>query len=395
MISDKRVLKILSKGKPVPKNKIWYGEPNLASYYGKKEINAVMKVLRESKHWSVGFGPNPLEILTFEKDFAKFCDVKYAIAVSNNGDGFDMVLQTLNLKKNDEIIAPSINFKAWHMAMMRYECKFVFCDINLNTMNIDTNDLEKKINSKTKAICPVHMGGIACDIDKIDSIARKYSKKFGTKIRVIYDAARAAGVNYKKRKVGGGGYCEIFSFHGAKLMTTLGEGGMITTNNKNLWKSYGGEYSWGMNYRMSKVEAAFGIQQLKNLNKMNNQRINAANKRIKYLSGLKNIILPVDPDYSKSVYYLFPILISNKWSYKERDHIIKILENEYGIVCSIPKFINKRWKYINKKLGVPKLPVTEDFYNRVFCPMIHPLLTKEQELYISSSIIFVVRQILR
>tara|TARA_B100001057_G_scaffold499567_1_gene610738 strand:+ start:3290 stop:4501 length:1212 start_codon:yes stop_codon:yes gene_type:complete len=399
MISNSQVLNILSNGKPEPKNKKWYGEPNLGSYYGKEEINAVNKVLRDSKHWSNGFGPNSSEITTFEKDFANYCNVKYSIAVSNNGDGFDMVLSTLNLTTKDEIIAPSINFKAWHMALHRYRCKMVFCDIDINTMNIDLTDLEKKITSKTRLICPVHMGGIACDVDKIDILAKKYSKKYGTKICVVYDSARAAGVNYKKSKVGNGGLCEIFSFHGAKLMTTFGEGGMITTNNKSLWnklkemQSYGGEYSWGLNYRMSKVEAAFGIEQLKRLDEMNNKRIRVAKRRISNLKGLKNIILPSNPDYSQSIYYLFPILVDTDWGYKERNYIIETLEKKYDIVCSIPKFINKRWKFISQNYGIPELKNTEDFYNRVFCPIIHPLLNKKQELFISSAIINTINQI--
>ena len=109
---DKTFIKnTLQKGKPEPKIK-WFGEPNLGSFYDKKEIDAVVKVLKESKHWSVGFGPNPIEVKKFENAFAKYCGTKYAIAVSNNGDGFDMVLNTLNLKPSDEIIAPALNFKA-------------------------------------------------------------------------------------------------------------------------------------------------------------------------------------------------------------------------------------------------------------------------------------------
>ena len=96
MLDKLFIKKILKNGKPEPKTK-WFGEPNLGSFYDKKEINAVIKVLKESQHWSVGFGPNPKEVKIFENNFAKYCGTKHAIAVSNNGDGFDMVLNSLNL----------------------------------------------------------------------------------------------------------------------------------------------------------------------------------------------------------------------------------------------------------------------------------------------------------
>ena len=139
MLDKLFIKKILKNGKPEPKTK-WFGEPNLGSFYDKKEINAVIKVLKESQHWSVGFGPNPKEVKIFENNFAKYCGTKHAIAVSNNGDGFDMVLNTLNLKPNDEIIAPALNFKAWHMVLLRYKCKCIFVDIDPKTLNIDVND---------------------------------------------------------------------------------------------------------------------------------------------------------------------------------------------------------------------------------------------------------------
>ena len=159
-------------------------------------------------------------------------------------------------------------------------------------------------------------------MDRIDKIANLYSKKNKNKIYVIYDSARATGGNYKNRKIGTGGYCEIFSFHTAKLMTTLGEGGMITTNNYQLaqklyeMRSYGGENSWGMNYRMSKLQAIFGIEQLKKLDNLNNLRIKNSKRRYKYLKDCPQLILPKNTNYSKNIYYLFPLMLSPKFKKK-------------------------------------------------------------------------------
>ena len=398
MLDDAFVQKILKKGKPQPKVK-WFGEPNLGSFYDKNEINAVLKVLKNSKDWSIGFGPNPLEVKKFENDFARYCGTKYAVAVSNNGDGFDMVLNTLNLKANDEVIAPALNFKAWHMVLSRYKCKCIFADIDPKTLNIDINDLEKKITKKTKVIIPVHLTGLSCDIDTIDELAKIYTKKNKNKIYVIYDSARAAGGNYKNRKIGIGGYCEIFSFHTAKLMTTMGEGGMITTNDRNLadklyqMRSYGGEESWGMNYRMSKVQAVFGIQQLKKLDKLNNLRIINAKRRDNNLRFYEDFVIPEDTQYSNNIYYMYPLMLSSKYTEPQRNKLIHILETKFGIVCSVPKFINERWKYIGKKFGIPKLINTKFVTDRILCPIMHSKINEDQENYISSALIVSVRKI--
>jgi perosamine synthetase len=392
MLDKNFIKKTLKNERPRPKTK-WYGEPNMGSFFDKKEINAVLIALKKSMHWSVGFGPNPLEVKKFENDFARYCGTKYAVAVSNNGDGFDMVLNTLNLKPNDEVIAPALNFKAWHMVLLRYNCKCIFVDIDPETLNIDLKDLEKKITKKTKVILPVHLTGLSCDIDSIDKLAKTYSNKNKNKIYVIYDSARAAGGNYKNRKIGIGGYCEIFSFHTAKPMTTMGEGGMITTNDRNLadklfqMRSYGGEESWGMNYRMSKLNAAFGIEQIKKLNLFNNLRRKNSKRRDANLKGCDEFILPKDTKYSKNIYYLYPLMLAAKYNEKKRDQLVKILEKEYGIVCSVPKFINKRWKYIKKKFGIPKLKNTKFVANRLLCPIMHPLINEEQENYISSALL--------
>ncbi len=398
MLDKNFIKKTLKKARLKPKTK-WFGEPNLGSFYDKKEIDAVVRVLKKSKHWSIGFGPNPIEVKKFENDFAKYCGTKHAIAVSNNGDGFDMVLNSLNLKPDDEIIAPALNFKAWHMVLLRYTCKCIFVDIDPKTLNVDLDDLEKKITKKTKAILPVHLTCLSCDMDSIDELANFYSNKNNNKIYVIYDSARAAGGNYKNRKIGTGGYCEIFSFHTAKPMTTMGEGGMVTTNSDylakelNQMRSYGGEEFWGMNYRMSKLQAVFGIEQIKKLDRSNNLRIKNSKRRDANLKGCKKFILPSDTKYSKNIYYMYPLMLSKDYNEFQRDKLAKLLEKKYGIVCSIPKFINKRWKYIQKKFGVPKLKYTKFVTERLLCPIMHPQINEKQENYISAALIDSVNKI--
>ncbi len=390
MLASNQIEKILTK-RPKP-NSIWFGEPNFGSYYTISEINSLKSLIIKSNLWDEGFGPRPKEIEVFERNFANFTNVSNAIAVSNNGDGFEMVLRTIDLKKNDEVITPSLNFKAWLMVMHKFNLKVKFCDVDVSTLNMNIDDLEKKITSKTRIICPVHMGGISCDTKGIDEIARYYSKKFGRKIYVIYDSARAVGVHNNAKPIGCYGDCEIFSFHGAKLMTTLGEGGMITTNNRSLSKklfamrSYGDEKTWGMNYRMTKIGAFMGNLQLKRINKMNMERIKISNKRIDFLKGLSEIDLPEKTKKYENIFYLFPILLKKEYGTKERDKIINYLEKKHKIVCSIPKHINKRWDFVKKNYGIPNLPNTDYIYERIFCPIIHPKINNIQNKYISAAI---------
>jgi perosamine synthetase len=399
MLDSKIRKKVISKGKPQPSDIPWYGEPNLGSIYGEDEIEAVVEVLRKSSHWSVGFGPNPEEIDAFENTFAAYCGANYAIAVSNNGVGFDMVLKAMEIEPGDEIITPALNFKAWHMAMIRHGCKVVFCDINQHSLNIDPVDVEKRITPKTRVICPVHLAGVPCQMDKLESLSIKYQSKKHGPIKVIDDAARAAGVNYEHGKVGSKGWASIFSFHSAKLMSTLGEGGMVTTNDSKLaaklkgMRNYGGENGWGLNYRMSKVQAFVGIVQLKKLDLMNEMRKRVAMRRTEYLSGMNAIVLPEKMNYPDHVYYLYPVIFKPDWAGERRDRFLKILEKEYGVFCSIPKVLYKRWPYIASMCGSPKMRISEDIGERIFCLPMHPDLTEEQELYISSAVIEAINNI--
>ena len=160
--------------KPYPSKLDWYSEPNLGSYFDHREINAVMKCLKNSNKWHQGFNPYPVEIYKFEKEFEKKFDVRNANSVCNNGLGFDLLLSILNIKPGDEIITPALNFKAWQMSIIKRNIKTKFCDVELETLNLCKEDLLKKINNKTKVICPVYLGGHSCDCDEIQEIANEF-----------------------------------------------------------------------------------------------------------------------------------------------------------------------------------------------------------------------------
>ncbi len=385
---------ILSKGKPEPKDVPWWGEPNLGGWYTEAEVDAAVGAIRGSMDWTEGFGPNSKVIEEFENAFAKYCGAKYAIAINSCGTGLNMAMMCLDLEPGDEVICPAINYKAAHLAIIREGGKVVFCDIDPKTLNLDPEDVEKRITPRTRAIFPVHMTGLPAPIDELLDIAEQHPHSKHGSLKVIGDAARCCGATYRGTKVGSKAWMTVFSFHTQKLMTTLGEGGMITTNDPVVAdrlrdiRQFGGEEDWGSNYKMTNVQAAVGLVQLNRLDEMNRHRRDAAHRRSKLLSGTPELILPYEPLDCEHVYYLYPILVQPDWAGDKRDKIISIMREKFGIVCSIsnpPTYL--RWPYIAKTCGVPRLEVSEDIGKRLFCPPLHPLLTEEQELYICASLL--------
>ncbi len=387
---------ILSKGKPEPKDVPWWGEPNFGGWYTEAEIDAVVKAIRSSMHWSVGFGHGGLsdEIEKFENAFAEYCGVKHAIAITSCGVGLDIAMMCLDLEPGDEVITPAINYKASQMAILGQRGKVVFCDIDSKTLNVDPDDVERKITPHTRAICPVHQTGLSAPMNELLDISERHPHPKHGPLKIIGDAARASGAGYKGTKVGAKGWLTAFSFHSQKLMTTLGEGGAITTNDSKLAQRirdinhFGGEYGWGSNYRMNKVQAAAGIVQLSRLDEMNGMRRKLAYRRNALLGDEPEIILPYEPPGYEHVYYVYPILVQPEWAGEKRDKILSIMEKKFGIVCSVtnrPTYL--RWPYIAKMCGNPKLKVSEDIGQRLFCPPLHPLLNEEQELYICASLL--------
>jgi len=394
MIDARERKNILAKGKPEPKAVPWWGELNFGGWYTEAEITAAVEAIRESMHWSVGFGPNPKTVKDFEDIFAQYCGAKHAIAITNCGVGLDMAMVCLDLQPGDEVICPAINYKASQMAILGRGGKVVFCDIDPKTFNLDPEDVEKRITPRTRAICPVHQTGLAAPIPELLDIAGRHAHPVYGSLKIIEDAARSCGARYNGHRVGSESWITAFSFHSQKLMTTLGEGGAVTTNDSALAArlrdmcNYGGEDGWGVNNRMNKVQAAVGLVQLSRLDEMNGMRRKAAYRRNALLDGVPEIILPYEPFGYEHTYYVYAILVQPEWAGTKRDKIIAILRDKFGIVCSITNLPTyQRWPYIARNCEFTPLPVSEEIGRRLFCPPLHPLLTDEQELYISASLL--------
>lgn len=245
-----------------------------------------------------------------EKEFAKFCGVKYAVLTNNGTTGLHLALETLGIKKGDEVIIPDLTFIATANAVAYIGAIPVMVDIDSKTLCIDASKIESAINNKTKAIIPVHLYGHPANMDEINEIAKRHN------LLVIEDAAEAHGAKYKGRVVGGLADCGVFSFYGNKIITT-GEGGAITTNNFETYErakflrdhamSKSKRY-WhteiGYNYRMTNLQAALGLAQLKRIDEIISSRINIYNNYKKYINTSDSVRLNYNASWAESVHWL-------------------------------------------------------------------------------------------
>lgn len=300
------------------------------------DIKAVVNVLRSD--WLTQ-GP---AVKQFEESLAKYCNAKYAIAVSNGTAALHLAYLAADLEKNDEIVTTPNTFAATSNMLLAVGAKPVFCDIRLDNHNIDEAKIEKLITPRTKAIVPVHFGGHPCDMNKIMTLAKKYN------LLVIEDACHALGASYKNKKIGGIGDMSIFSFHPVKSITT-GEGGAILTNNPEFYKKlthlrthgitkdekgFNVMTALGYNYRITDIQAALGVSQLKKLGKFIKARQQVADAYKKELANIKEIITPSITNGVISANHLFVIRTKDP---AKRDALANFLkQNGIGVNFHYP-----------------------------------------------------------
>ena len=264
--------------------------------------------------WISSAGPC---ISKFEESYAEFIGVKHAIFVTSGTSALHIALRALNIGPGDEVIVPNFTMIASPFSVMYTGATPVFIDIDPETFNVDHTLLEAKITERTKAIMPVHIYGLPCDMDPIMEIAAKHN------LRVIEDAAEVHGANYKGKKCGAIGDINAFSFYGNKIITT-GEGGMITTNNDELatrarWlkdlahsptKRFRHE-ELGFNYRPTNLQAAVGLGQLENIDQLLERKRSMAALYNECLKGISSLRLPIEKDYATNVYWMYAVMVES------------------------------------------------------------------------------------
>ncbi len=297
----------------------------------REEILAVKRVMRNKRLTFM----SSTEIEEFEVVFAKYIGSKYAIAVSSGTAALHVALAAAGIGAGDEVIIPPYTFVATATAVLHQNAIPVFVDIDPISLCMDPTDLPKKVSDHTKAIIPVHLFGHPADLDPIFEFAEKND------LIVIEDACQAHGGEYKGKKVGTIGKAGCFSFFESKNMMT-GEGGMIVTDDEEFANQcrlvrHHGEPSWytyerlGYNYRMTTIQAAIGIEQLKKLEKMNEGRIKNSIYLNSLLKDIPGVILPQIPPYGKHVFHAFAIQIEPSIVGMTGKEFVKRLNRDFQI----------------------------------------------------------------
>ena len=320
----------------------------------------------------------------FEKAFAKYCGAKYCVGVGNGLDALMLALKALNVGVGDEVIVPSNTYIATALAVTYVGATPIFVEPNLKTFNINPTFIEKKITEKTKAIVPVHLYGLACDMDLIMDVAEKYN------LYVIEDCAQAHGARYKGKTVGTFGDAAGFSFYPGKNLGALGDAGAVITNNGEIAEkvralgNYGSDYKYhhiykGNNSRLDELQAAFLAAKIPHLDRMNVERRRIA---IKYTEGITNtkVVTPFVPKDCEPVWHIYGIRC------KERNALEKHL-NEKGIGTNkhypIPMHMQDCYKDLGIKEG--ELPVAEEISaTELSIPMYYGMTDEEIQYVIDS-----------
>lgn len=378
------------------------------SEYGTEEQRAVLDVLRQNAPTSGD------ACIQFEKDFAAYCGTRHARAVTNGTAALFLSMVALGIKPGDRVITTPLTWIATAAAPVTLGAEVDFVDIDPVTYNLDAGQLKNAITPQTKAIIPVHLYGQCCDMDAILAIAEEHD------IAVVEDACHAVGGEYKGRKAGSLGVLGCFSFHEQKNMSTLGEGGMVTTDDDAffervaLYRSHctrvygkstkycqldetkfpmGKRFWWqdfddtGYNFRMTDIQAAVGIEQLKKLDVFNQRRIdNAA-----YLShGLKDVpglTLPAVMPECKHVFHLYPVKIDPEVYGVNKDDFVYRMLHEKGIRVGT-HYIPLHWSTAFQKRGYGRgqFPVAEEMAERLVTLPINPRQTREALDYLIDSV---------
>ncbi|GIV04867.1 MAG: spore coat polysaccharide biosynthesis protein SpsC [Fimbriimonadales bacterium] len=363
-----------------------------------QEEQALLEVLRSG--W-LTTGP---KVRQFEQEFAAYTGAPYAVAVNSCTAAMHLVLAAWGIGAGDEVITTPLTFCATIEAIEYVGATPVLVDIAPQTANIDPNRIENAISARTRAIMPVHYGGLPCEMDAIMDIATRRN------LKVLEDAAHASGAEYNGRKIGAIGHATAFSFYANKNMTT-GEGGMITTHDAELadqcrilslhgisrdaWKRYTAAGSWyyevqalGFKYNMPDVLAAIGICQLRKLDAMNARRQQIAARYHQAFRAM-DFLTPFPPELPNDrthVWHLYTILLNLDALRIGRDQFIEELKaRNIGVsVHYIPIHYHPHYRVYGWRKG--DFPNTEYYYERTISLPLYPSMTDDDVAYVIEAV---------
>ena len=344
----------------------------------------------------------------FEKRFAEYIGCKHAVSVSSGTAGLHLSLKAINIKQGDEVITTPITWVSNANCILLCGGRPIFADIDRDTLNISTESIKERITKNTKAIIPVHHLGHPCEMDEINKIARENN------IKIIGDCALATGSEYKRKRVGNEeGNAHFFSFHSQKNISTLGEGGMVTTNDKkiaeyiDIYRNHGiiypdrheydsdaiKESPWyrecigsGYNYRLGEFQCAVGISQLKKIEDFNKKRRELAYYYNELLKDVRGLELPIEKSYAKSSWGHYIIKVKEKEFGINRDKLFIEL-NKKGIGCHvhyIPTYYFKYYQDLGYKKGICKN--AEECYEMILSLPLSPKMSRRDAEIVTEEI---------
>ncbi len=374
--------------------------------YSSDEANAIHRVLLSNQvnYWT------GCECGFFEKEFSMFSDTQFAIALSNGTVALELAYRALGIGVGDEVIVTSRTFIASVSTIIAVGAIPIFADVDANSQNITFDTINAVLTKRTKAILCVHLSGWPCEMDSIMRLAHK------NELYVVEDCAQAHGARYKGNLVGSLGHVGCWSFCQDKIMTTGGEGGMVTTNDSELWskmwsykdhgKSWAAVYeklhpagfrwlheSFGTNWRMTEMQAAIGRIQLKRMGEWHKRRLRNARMiwdTASRLAGLRVPVVPEEIEHAAYKCYLFvePEELRTGW---DRDRIMSEI-NERGVPCFSGSCSEV---YLEKAFDgtgfrpQERLPIARELGETSLMFLVHPTLT-EDELVKTCSVLKVV-----
>lgn len=347
----------------------------------RKELDVAYKKVLDTSYFIQGE-----ECRKFEEEYAKYCGTKYCVGVATGLDAIYLILKALGIKEGDEVIVPSNTYIATALAVSFTRATPVFVEPTIETYNIDVTRIEEKISSKTKAIIAVHLQGRPADMDPINAIAKAHG------LYVIEDAAQGHGARYKGKRVGSLSDAAAWSFYPGKNLGALGDGGCITTNNKEIADkvralgNYGSDYKYhhiyqGTNSRLDELQAAFLRVKLPHLDKWNEARRTIAKR---YLAETNNPLiklpLPTSVDY-EHVYHVFVIRCDR------RDELEQYLADKgIGTVKHYPIPMHLQKAYEELHIAEGGLPIAEEISKTVLSIPMYYGMTDEEVNYVIDTI---------
>lgn len=328
---------------------------------GKEELEYITDCIKSG--WISSKGSY---IERFEEAFSRFCGVRYGVTATNGTNAIHLALAALGIGRDDEVILPTFTMIATAYAVLYTGAKPVFVDSEDKTWNMDVSRLPDLINKRTKVLLPVHIYGHPVDMDPLLDVARRHN------LFVVEDAAEAHGAEYKGKRCGSLGDLGCFSFYANKLITT-GEGGMVVTDSKKLSgrlrslkdlahspKKRFLHFELAYNYRMTNMQAAIGLAQMKRIKFLIEKKRKMASLYQRYLKDIRGLRLPGEMAWAKNVYWMYAVLVEDDFGITRDELMVKLAKEGIGTRSF---FVPMHRQPVFKKLGIidkrKKFPVAD------------------------------------